>query len=213
MTRWLHYIGGFYTPEKFIRESRKHGVNRKVAPNMAGAFEYGDTVVLLEWLHAHPRAFAEFTIQAIRFPAEITQAIGEKLVEQGKATIREGGGLVVRECGSYIDGGGYGVDESVKLSDLVKQAKDIAKEKGIELSFFIGGPLTKVYEPAFVVQPYPPFTRGFIRVKDETLWESDLSGVIIEHKPDPQMRGMTVYQKRKNKVRKDIQMKLIVAPA
>ena len=211
MTRWLHYIGGYYSPDKFIRETKRHGMNRKVAPNVASAMEYGDTVICLEWNHREPHAFAECVINGVSFPAEITGRLGQKLVDDGQATERQGSGaVIVRECGSYVDGGGYVVGEGVKLSYLAKKAKEIAAELGIELSCFVSGRLSKVHTPPVVVQPYPPFTRGFMRVRNESLWDCDPNAIVIDNEPQPNaVNGIISYAKRRNKERKDLNLRLL----
>jgi hypothetical protein len=88
------------------------------------------------------------------------------LEEQGNATYTEGGGMVSRECGSYMIMGTWNVD--AELPEVMDIVTEIAAEKGMMDATFvmISGELTTVYDDPVYLEPAPPFTRGFIRVDD-----------------------------------------------
>ncbi len=195
---WQHYVGGFYSPAKFIAEAKRHGVSRRVAPNIAKSMSFGDTVQLLSWCSGEPAAFAEFLINRITLDHEIAGELGEELIEEGRARLVErGGGFVTRECGSYSVGATYEVD--IDLKEVVERAMALAEEKGLPLSFMIAGPLTRTFDPPVELIPPPPFTRGFIRVGRNGEQPA---------LDDPQLVGIESYKRRKQKERRDIQLTL-----
>ena len=193
---WLHYVGGYYTRTSFLREARQHKVTRRVAANIARKMSYGDTVRLLAWNKGKPLLFAEFVIRSITMPEEIAKPLAEELIKDGKARlVSAGGGRVVRECGSYIAGATYAVD--VELGELVEDAIKLSKEKSIKPSFMISGPLTHVYKPSKLLDPAPPFTRGFIKAEPS------------EARPgETALQEIKCYAKRTHKKRRDLQMRL-----
>jgi hypothetical protein len=167
---WLHYVGGFYTPKKFISEARKFGITRRIAPNVAKTTYYGDHVILLDWRQGSPVAFAEFVIDKIAADHEIMQAVTMQLKEQGhiveeRAPAGSGGvSQVDRECGSFTLGGGAVVDDETTIKDIVEKGQKVAVEKGAAPKWMIGGWLTRVFVPPLALEPKPPFSRGFLRV-------------------------------------------------
>lgn len=193
---WLHYIGGYYTPRKFIVEARGSGVNRKVAPNLAKSFSFGDTVTCLYYLRGMVKAFAEFRIDKITLDGDIAQQVGEELARQGKAEYDDVGGLVVRECGSYVVIGGW------KVKATIEEIVSLAQEFTDKLSCFVGGPLIKVYEPVWL-QPAPKHFRGFKRAEGQTF-----DGETLEVDEAQSLVMIEEYKKRTKKERTDIQYRL-----
>jgi hypothetical protein len=200
MARWFHYVGGFYDTDKFIVEAQRLGVSRRIAPQMAKSLKYGDTVGLLKYGgNGIVTIIAEFRVEKLTLDSEIAQEVGAQLVAQGQAHYSEGGKRVVRECGNYETGGTWYVDAD--LSEIVEMASEIAREKGDKLSLLIGGPLIQVLNPPVLLQPAPPFTRGFMRCRDETGFE-------FEGASEQKMVALIDYRKRKRKRRRDLQMAL-----
>jgi len=190
---WLHYVGGFYSPAKFIAEAKRNGVARRVSPSMAHTMSFGDVVTLLNWRGGEPAAFAAFTITRITLQADIAQMVGDQLAEEGKAHSVAGGGQVVRECGSYDIQAVYAVD--VPLEEIVEKAVQTAKKLGVKCSFMVGGPLSQVFDPPYSVDA--PFTRGFIKAGEEA-----------NSANDPQIVGIEGYKTRTRKARLDLQLTL-----
>jgi len=200
MTQWLHYVGGFYDTDKFIAEAQRLGVSRRIAPNMAKSLRYGDTIGLLKnGANGVVTIIAEFRVEQLTLDSEIAQQVGAQLVAQGRAHFSEGGGRVVRECGNYETGGTWYVDAD--LSEIVEKASGIAEKRGDKFSLLIGGPLIKALEPPVLLQPAPPFTRGFMRCRDETGFE-------FEGESEQKMVALLDYKKRRRKKRIDLQMAL-----
>ena len=117
---WLHYIGGFYSPAKFIAEARRYGVARRVSASIAHSMIYGDIVTLLSWRGGQPVAFAEFAVSRITMQSEVAQMLGQELGQARETHEVGGGGLVVRHCGSYTVEATYVVD--VPLPEVVEKA-------------------------------------------------------------------------------------------
>jgi hypothetical protein len=196
MTIWRHFIGGFYTPEKFICEARKDGVSRRVAPGTAKAMTFGDDVQLLYWRNGKPVLIAEFTITTLLTPAEIGKELGSKPISSGGGESTR----VVRACGSYEICGSLVLEaDSPGLGELVSHALEIAGDKGIDLWFMIGGSLSRVYEPAIELDPPPRFSRGFTRFQADEVAQAVLSA---------NMLSVQGYSHRKRKYRKDLQYTL-----
>jgi hypothetical protein len=121
-TRWMHYIGGYYrSHHAFIREAKVMGISRRIPAQVARGMNYGDTVVLLRYCSKkRVYAFAEMIITGLVLSGDIAQAVGEKLQAQGKATYTAGGGMISRECGSYMIMGTWNVDaELSEVMDIV----------------------------------------------------------------------------------------------
>ena len=189
---WLHYVGGFYTPKKFIAEAKKLGISRRVAPNVARFMNYGDVVKLLDWNKGQPLLFAEFVISGISMDAQISEQLTQELIQEGKARlISQGGNTVVRECGSYVASATYEID--IDLGEVVEKADEIAAKLQIKPKYMLTGHLTHIYNPPTVLNPAPRFTRGFIKTYEP---------VSDEH--DQTMQGVIGYDKRTHKQRDDL---------
>lgn len=187
---WMHYIGGYYdSVERFIREAKRQGVSRRIPLQVARGMRFGDRVILLRY---HDKttvsAFGEFVVRNIFFDDAISQAVGKRLEETGKAQYFEGGGSVMRECGSYIIAGTWLV--TVEIPEIVDIALELSEGK--PAFAMIGGPLTKVYQPPVFLDPAPKFSRGFIR--------SNLDDATFEFADGPEedhtIVGIQSYNKR-----------------
>jgi hypothetical protein len=193
MGTWYHYVGGFYNPQSFLREALKYGVARRVPPAQARAMRYGDRVVLLHWDGGKPKAFAAFEITRLVIEGEV----GQEVLSQLKARLVDAGGrVVVRECGSYISGPTWVVEEDIP--DIMAQAERIAKERGLPLMVMVGGRIVEVYKPPRPLPASFPFFRGFKRVSESTEPARD----------DGELEVVANYKKRRNKKRRDLQYAL-----
>lgn len=193
---WLHYVGGFYTPQKFVAEAKKHGISRRVASNVAKAMAYGDVIKLLDWNNGQPLHFADFVISGVSMDAVISEGVASKLIEEDKARlVSQGGNTVVRECGSYVASATYEVD--AELSEVMEKADEIAARLQIKPTYMITGRLSKAYNPPEPVEPAPKFSRGFIKTYQP---------VSDEH--DQTVQGVIGYGKRTKKQRDDLSTRL-----
>jgi len=194
--RWLHYIGGHYTPFTFLREAQRYGVSRKVAPAQARRMHYGDEVDCLYWNDHQPAKFCRFRITGITLPQEIAADVTADLAAEGKCKkVSDGGGVVIRECGSYISGAVYEV--TAELGEVVERAEKTAESKGLKVDCLITGPIVEVYDPVIPMPEGYPFYQGFAR-EDEA--PSERTGSVVT--------AVLGYQQRKQKRRRDLQMAL-----
>lgn len=213
MARYQHFIGGHYTRKSFIREARKHGVSRGIAPNVAKGMNFGDTVVLVAWEHGHPAAFAEFVVSSVNLPSNVAEVVYGALMANGRATANGGGGAwVVRECGSYMEGAGCTLAEDVKLSEIVERAVSASEALGVQPKILLGGYLSKVYDaPVILESDSVKFHRGFARINDDAaMWDFDgtRSTVIDGEVTGNRVVGVEHYAKRERKERTDLQAKM-----
>lgn len=198
MTTFVHNIGGFYTPARFIREAREHGAHRRVAQHLLGRFNFGDRVMTLDWRHGHPEAFGEFIIETISFQAEVMARLARQVVDEGEADLRPALGNIMRECGSYADLGGITVrpESRLTLPEIVARAKRIAAELGIpKLITFIGGRFT-AYATPVPLEGRPPNQRGF--------WEWAEPTRRIRITPERHAIGIGDYTLRTRVARQDV---------
>lgn len=172
---WFHYIGrARYTPETFIAEAIKIGfISRDTAPAIARQMEFGDRVICLDWRGdaIQPAAFCEFRITRFFFAENIACKVGASFIEEGRCEYdgSSAGTVVQRECGSWVDGGGYVCKEDVTAEEIFERAEKAAAEQGIafqDLWCMVGGKLTKEYHPPMTVIPRQEFFRGFKRVPE-----------------------------------------------
>ena len=197
MSNWLHYIGGFYTPKKFIEEAKNIGVSRRVPANLIKSMSWGDTITLAYWNEGNPYAFAEFSLDGISLDSDLTDLVGNELVKAGRATVSSGGGgRIVRGCGTYESSGTtFIVDASIR--EIAERATDLAEDLDIKPSFFINGRITCIYDQR---RPLPgeKFFRGYKRLEHS----------IPEPAESQHLHGIDDYAKRQRRNRIDIQMQL-----
>lgn len=200
MATWRHYVGGRYTPTKFVDEAKKKGVSRRVTAPIAKSMAFGDTVELLYWQHGKPVHFATFTITTITLPAEIAKEVAQQIGKE-YAPGSLGGEQVTRECGSYKEIGTVLLEpeDQLDMKTLVEKAIQICKEKNVAPWVMIGGHIKEVIEPAQEVLPAPKFSRGFARVESTppTTLQKSTAVKAVDH-----------YQKRRTKARHDLQIRL-----
>jgi len=202
MTTWMHTVGGFYNREKFIREARETMVSRRVAHNIVQNFAWGDIVAVIDWNKGEPQAYAEFSVERLTFQTAVMNRLGKALSAEGGMEWRQGGGLVIRECGSYIDAGGWVLAprNPLTLAELVARAKAVAAELGLpKLECFLGGTL-RAYQRPFSPKPAPPWQRGFFRVGENVRWE--VRGP--RGRTSREFAGMSGYNVRVTKGRADV---------
>ncbi len=174
MTSYFHYVGGKYTPEKFIAEAREQGISRRAPASQVKSMSFGDRVILLDWRGGRPAAFAEFVISRVFFDPEISKAVGEGLLEDGRCEFQDftadgGGGVEVdRACGSYTIGGAFMCKDDVTLGEVFERAEEADKARGGDgnLWCMVGGYLTQTYPVPMTVLPAPAFTRSFMQVPE-----------------------------------------------
>jgi hypothetical protein len=190
MTAWLHYIGGKYTPQKFVIEARKHGVSRRIPARLLKSISWGDKVYCATWegslsknginimegfggesegvgkfKEGRAEIFTMFTIDRIVIEDhEINVAVQRRLREQGliRAVYDAPSRTVRRACGYYVECGSVIVKDGTTIAQIAEIAFEVAA--GRPFSVMIQGALRKTYAPPRVLAA--PFTRGLMRIED-----------------------------------------------
>ena len=208
MSRWAHFVGGYYTRAKLISEAKESGVNRAVSPNLAKSFCFGDVVVLCRKDRVTDKclAFAEFRVDRISVTGDLGKEVIAELDSQGHVKSSDNEPcLMVRECGSYMVSSVSVID--APLADVAQIAIDKSKEQDEKPQVFIGGPLIRSYlVPVWVDFG---FFRAFKRLSDGDIPKA----VRAEHRAPMPLQQKTLahirdYAKRKRKKRRDIQGRL-----
>jgi len=178
MKKFLHYVGGNYTPEKFVEEAKRLGITRRVPPSAVRQFSFGDKVVVAYYNSGKPFAFAEFEINGIVLRGEVAQNIIAQLVLEGRCNINPNSvGSFERECGEY-EYATFEIDQNVTIHEIAYRAEQYAKQTGAELWFMLGGVLTCVYdEPQKISEP---FFRGFKLIESDGKAVPHNKAVIIQ---------------------------------
>lgn len=159
---WLHYVGGstYSSDQTFLTEAAKHGFSRRIPAQIARGMHFGDRLIFLRWNKGKPYAFAEARLSRISFDADIAEYVGQRLVDDGKATYTADGGTVRRQCGSYTIGGTWTVE--CTISEILELAFEASG--GDTLFCMIGGTHVTAYDTPIRMYPSPKFTRGFTRL-------------------------------------------------
>src|SRR6266498_5931433 len=91
---WAHFIGeGNYSIESFIAEAEKYGISRNIPAQQLKGIQYGDTINLMQWDGNQAILFAQVVVRRVFIRnLEISAAVAEKLIGDGKAQIGGGGG-------------------------------------------------------------------------------------------------------------------------
>lgn len=152
--RWLHFVGGHYTPKKFLAEAKSQGISRRCPTTVAKAMSKGDEVLLLDWTGREAKHFATFSVDTLFLDSAHSKAAADKL---GLAPASSSGRMVVRECGSFVLGLRFSTGGHT-LRALIEAAEAAGPLKSV----MIGGSLTEELDPQKTI-PGIGFFRGFAR--------------------------------------------------
>jgi len=131
MRVWLHFIGKqYYSRGKFVKEAKQYGITRRVSLQQLKKMAYGDMVLLAMMDGKSPVVFGSFVIDKISGLSPAASAVIKEKFEY--ETVSEGGAIVVRGCGMYIEGARYAVKATLRevvdvLEGLKEQEVDIGK--------------------------------------------------------------------------------------
>ena len=207
MARWLTFIGGFYSRASFCAEAREMGVQRVISrsnarqkiPGGAQGIEWGDIVLCASW--GDQVVFAEFVVESLTLNGhKHLDAVALMLAAGQAEEVQTGGGVEVRDCGSYI------VLGTVRVTCALQQLLDMLDtSEGPAYKLLIGGPLTQEHDPALTweeagVDPLEVvrFRRGLIPLDSHRHDQAE----------DATVRVITGYKQRKKKARQDIQARM-----
>ncbi|RKY57538.1 MAG: hypothetical protein DRP94_08610 [Candidatus Latescibacterota bacterium] len=183
MSTYLHYVGGLYTPEKFVEEARRIGVSRRIPLRSIRNLKWGDEVLCASWephkavviergeekehsagfKEGKARVFCSFKVTRLfvedpdtNFVLQTRLRARDKIVSEALEEERR----VERECGTYYTSGSITVDASIEeiygiIADINPKAK-----------VMIGGELHREFSPPVVLDGVP-FTRTLYKLWDE----------------------------------------------
>jgi len=179
---YLHYVGkGLYSKTKFVHEARKYGVSRALPASQIKKLEWGEPILLAfyEVIDDVPTAdvFGYFYFTRLRHAGLTAEASDELLSRLDVVRIdRSPPQLVVRGCGSYIQGGSAIVRD--KPRDIIKKAEEIEEKYGIRIKWFVEGDFHSL--PQILIRPVK-FARGLLKVRlDVDIKElRDVRGTVV----------------------------------
>lgn len=209
MATWLHYVGGKYTPQKFIAESKRVGfITRRAPANQVKAMHFKDTVLFLDWRKGKPACFGEFVVTGIVFDGELNLKLIEELKAEDKIEQDNTGGDAVtvdRECGTFTMGGGATLRDDVdipeimekaeRIQDELQAARGLSKESGGTVWCMVMGVLTTEFFPPRTLDPVPPFTRGFMQMPADTIFVATNGDEISHDATASQIVGVENYER------------------
>lgn len=190
MATWLHYVGGKYTPTRFIHEANKYGFARRIPFHMLQSIHWGDTVAFAIWkgsadVHivgeekntfkaGKAEIFAYGTISRISIEdPEIQKIVHTTLVQKGKViSVSSSSQLVLRACGFYYSSGS--ITTSATVQEIYEIAKEAAQKLNRNPSPMIMGQITTVLSPPQTITA--PFTRSLILMPTPSEITVDVQG-------------------------------------
>lgn len=153
----LHCVGrAYYTRRRFKVEAERYGVSRRISLKDLKAMEWGDTVLLAIQEGKSLVIFGEFTVDRLSgLSPEANRAIAANWpVEK----VSDGGAVVRRGCGSYVEGATYTFTEPVSLREIALFLEQLKKD-GVDIGLpMISGPF---YSRRSVRLLDVPFRQGF----------------------------------------------------
>lgn len=172
---WLHWIGKqYYTQKSFIKEAEKYRVSRRVAPQVAKAMNWGDTVYCAMLDGKTGVIFGYFTVDRI---TGLSVETTEQLKEKYKAsTLDDGGNIIERGCGEYQTGETISIDASVE--EITNEVIDIGNKGQDGDKLMVSGAFTEI-EPIRLLDI--PFRQGF----------RTINGIALQH--DAEVNGNKVH--------------------
>lgn len=166
MNSWLTYVGGKYTPEKFLKEAARVGSTRRVSRQQVQSMAFGDQVIFCylpkKGKDRTPVAFATMRIASI----VLGGVLGELVINALEATEwaeRVSGDPVhiERECGSYTLSSA--ARATCSLEHVVETAQYIAEATNMEEWYMIGGHPIAFEEPVTIEAEWATRQmRGFV---------------------------------------------------
>ena len=205
---WMHYIGrGFYAQEsKFLREAKKQGISRRAPAQLVRGMEFGDKLVFLRYVKPGTVfAFAEARIIGVTLEQSISNQVGNRLIDEGRAEYQEGGAAVERECGTYLVVGTFTVKATLKEVMTIAAEIHVRENGDTPMFVMVNARLTESYKEQVLLSPSPKFTRGFIRT--EYSYTPPKDGT-----PNGQVIAITDYVKKERSQKKEA-IPLLPVPA
>ena len=184
MSTYLHYVGGLYTPEKFVEEAKRIGVSRRIPLRSIRNLKWGDEVLCATWepykavlieggeekehsagfKEGKARVFCSFKVTRlfVEDPDINYVLLAELHFIRGKVLKEVSSGVmqVERECGTYY------VSGSVLVSASIEEIYEILSVIAPKAKVMIGGELYREFSPPVVLDGVP-FTRTLYKLWDE----------------------------------------------
>jgi len=132
MKTWIDFIGEkHYSKQGFIDESEQYGVTRRIPRHQLKRFRFGDRVMAAIREGKRPILFGYYVIERISgLSSTALKALSEKFSTK---MIAEGGRVVHRGCGSYVEGATLTIEAS--LEEIAEVLKD---ERRVFVTFDVG---------------------------------------------------------------------------
>lgn len=163
MKTWLHFVGRqYYSRGRFAKEAKKYGVTRRISLRDVKKMAFGDMVLLAMMDGKSPVIFGSFVIEKISgLSPEASVVVRERFANE---MVSEGGRLVERGCGKYIEGCCYAVKAPLRdIVDVLEELKEQGKDIGRPM---VGGK----FEPHKLVRLKDvPFRQGFREIDYDRL--------------------------------------------
>lgn len=166
MSDWIHYIGKkYYTMNSFAKEAAQHGVTRRVSLNVAKRMSWGDRIYTAMLDGKTGVIFGSFIISKLTgLSTEVTTQL-EK--EYESKLVDEGGDIVLRGCGEYIEGDTHTIKRELPdIIDCLSQMSIDDKDIGNPM---VGG----LFQTASKIRLMDiPFRQGFRTIDAKALLHS-----------------------------------------
>jgi len=156
MKTWIDFIGEkHYSKQGFIDESEQYGVTRRIPRHQLKRFRFGDRVMAAIREGKRPILFGYYVIERISgLSSTALKALSEKFSTK---MIAEGGRVVHRGCGSYVEGATLTIEASLEeIAEVLKDVKDYGKlmiggtlheHEEVRLKSIKSGPETRSIRP------------------------------------------------------------------
>lgn len=158
MKAWLHFVGRqYYSKAKFVKEARKYGITRRVSLRDLKQMDWGDMVLLAMRPNGRktPEIFGSFAIELL---SGLSPQASEELRKRFRWRLVDNGGRVIgRGCGRYIEGPCY-VLENATLREIAMILEEL-KEQGVDIGKPMVGGSFEPHRPVRLKSI--PFRQGF----------------------------------------------------
>jgi len=127
MQTWIDFIGAtYYSKQGFIDEAKQYGVTRRVPLMQLGKMRFGDRVLVAIPEGKTPVVFGYFLIE--RLSGLSTSAVKALVKSFTTRLMSQGGRVVHRGCGSYIEGATLAIDATIdEIVAVLKKVADPGK--------------------------------------------------------------------------------------
>jgi len=127
MQTWIDFVGStYYSKQGFIDEAKQYGVTRRVSVKQLASMQFGDRVLTAIHDGKTPVLFGYFLIERLSgLSADAVKALTKGFTTK---LVSQGGRVVHRGCGSYIEGATLVIDATIEeIVEVLKKVSDPGK--------------------------------------------------------------------------------------